>query len=138
MKISIIKGHGNGKAPVLKHYVHDLYYRPAFISLDCKQGVMVAEYSACDASTADEWHGHVRRYEISPFATGRQINALFTEIAPLAQQLLDGYESVWNGNNFVAELDQDAQNAEEQIESIISDAYMMNDWPTSRAAHEYV
>jgi hypothetical protein len=46
------------------------------------------------------------------------INALLDEIEPLAEIVVEGYESNWDGNNNVAEFDEDAQTALDEIEEL--------------------
>jgi hypothetical protein len=69
------------------------------------------------------WHGVVRRYYLSPYtdaeALTSDINAgVFDD---LFQRIVDGSEVEWDGNNFVGRLNEDARDAEEELEKILED-----------------
>lgn len=107
-------------ADLLKIYPGQQDPQGTFVELDCKSGYLGADYDAeiGNAVPSDVWHGHTIRYAI-PLLRGDSANRLLAEIAPLAQRVLDGYESEWNGNNTVGVLDEDAINAEREIREII-------------------
>jgi len=50
--------------------------------------------------------------------TAAGMNRLMDEIAPLADRVLAGSEIEWDGNNHVGKLDEDAQDASDEIERI--------------------
>jgi hypothetical protein len=64
------------------------------------------------------WHGHEQRFGIPNNLLGHVINEMMDKIAPLAQRVVDGYESDWNGNNMIATFDDDATEALEEIGQI--------------------
>ena len=91
----------------------------AQVSLDCATGRLTAE--ACteigNAVPVRQYHGHVRCWSI-PALTADAANALLEAIEPLAQRVCDGYESRWNGQNHVADFDEDAEAAIEEIAAL--------------------
>ena len=93
-----------------------------FLYLDCETGQFGADWDAQigNAVPSDVWHGHTRWYPI-PVLQDSTVNALLAELAPLAQRVLDGYASEWNGNNLVGAFDDDAQAAEAEIGRAIED-----------------
>lgn len=93
-----------------------------YIELDCTDGRLTADWDGeiGNAVPIDVYQGHTRRYSIPLFGQ-RTINALLDEIAPLAQRVLDGYDSEWDGSNNVATLSDDALAAESEIERIIQE-----------------
>lgn len=101
------------------HYDRQTSAQPCYVSLDCETGILTASYNAeiGNSVPADVYHGHTRRYGI-PLLTPTATNDLLENIAPLAQRVVDGYESVWNGNNHVARLNGDATEADEEIERL--------------------
>lgn len=104
----------------LHHRYHGQSERQdCYIELDCQDGELTADYNAeiGNAVPMAVHHGHVRRYTI-PCLKADAANALLDKIAPLAQRIVDGYSSEWDGNNHVADLDDDAQAAEAEIESL--------------------
>jgi len=93
--------------------------QPVYIELNCKHETLTADYNTeiGNAVPFDVYHGHVQRFSI-PLLKTDDLNALLDEIAPLAERVIDGYESVWNGNNHVARFSDDARAALEEIEEL--------------------
>lgn len=93
-----------------------------YISLDLEDGELTASYNGeiGNAVPSNVWHGHTRRYYFPGILSVESINSIMAELKPLAQKIIDGYESVYNGNNYVARLSPDAITAEEELENIVS------------------
>jgi hypothetical protein len=111
------------KAPLYHVYPQQMQPQGAYIELDCKTGQMIADWNGeiGNAIPFSVYHGHDRRWPVPNNMSADAINSLMDEIAPLAQRVLDGYDSTWDGNNMVAVLDDDAQEAEAAIVSLIPD-----------------
>lgn len=88
-----------------------------YIELDLHEGKLFADYTAQIGSgiPGSVYHGFDRRYSI-PVLTAAAANRVMREIAPLANRILADWEEVWDGHNMVAELGEDAQAAEAEIE----------------------
>ncbi len=112
-------------APLYKKYPRQTNPQDAYIELDCRTGSLSADWNGVigTAIPFSVYHGHERRYEISPYISGAQLTEFLNdpETVALAQRIIDGYESVWNGNNHVAALTEDAQEAEEELINRIPD-----------------
>ncbi|RSS38911.1 hypothetical protein [Streptomyces sp. WAC08241] len=95
--------------------------QPAYLELDLKNGRLYADVDSVIGSgaPASVFHGFDRRYGI-PALTGTAADRLIEEIKPLAQRMLADWEEIWDGNNMVARLGEDAAAAEEEIEEIVS------------------
>ena len=91
--------------------------QPCYVELDLRDGVMLADWNSeiGNAIPFMVYHGHVQRYSI-PSLTADAANALMQELLPLAERVVDGYKSVWNGNNNVARLTDDASEANDAID----------------------
>ena len=101
-------------------YSGQFQQQDCFVELDCGSGILRAAYN-CEIGNAvpfSVWHGHDRRYCI-PCLTADAANSLLEELAPLAQRVVDGYTSEWDGSNHVARFTEDARLAEEEIEAAI-------------------
>ena len=110
-----------------------------YVELDCAQATLSADYNPeiGNAVPFSVWHGHDQRWEIPCLRAGAA-NELLEDIRPLAERVVEGYESVWNGNNWVAEFDDDAQEAIKAIgelcddnrryEDAIVQAYDVDEW----------
>lgn len=93
--------------------------QPCYVQLDCRNGQLSASFNGeiGNAIPFSVYHGHDRRWGIRCL-TADSANELLREIAPLAQDVLDGYSSEWDGNNNVARLTEQSQDAENKIERI--------------------
>ena len=92
-----------------------------YVELNCRDGLLRADYNPVIGSGGPRagWHGHDRRYSI-PLLQMDTVNVLMEEILPLAQRVVDGYEAVWDGHNYIAQLSEDTMDAEDEIERVIS------------------
>ena len=90
-----------------------------YIELDCRRKTLTASYNAeiGNAVPFTVYHGHDQRFGI-PALTTAAANALLDEVAPLAERVIAGYSSEWDGRNHVAEFDDDATAALEEITAI--------------------
>lgn len=91
--------------------------QPAYIELDLKHGLLLADYQSEVGNTkpAEVRNGFELRYPI-PVLTAEVANRVMEEIAPAATRMLADWEEVWDGSNMVARLGDDAQAAEAEIE----------------------
>ena len=98
------------------HYTHQTSAQGCYVELDCETGRFTADYNPEIGYGVPEavWHGCTRRYEI-PCLLADPANKLLAELRPLAQRIVDGYETIWDGNNHVGSLDEDAQTAEAEL-----------------------
>ena len=85
--------------------------------------IHIDTYCQIDGTPISVWHGVVRRYYLSPYtdaeALTSDINAgVFDD---LFQRIVDGSEVEWDGNNFVGRLNEDAREAEEELEQLLED-----------------
>jgi len=105
-----------------RRYERNCHPQPAYIALDLADGELYADYQADNDIPARIWYGVVRTWPIPPLA-GDEANRLMEHIAPLAQRVLDG-ASIELGEreaNRVGVLNEDAEQAEEQIYREIQD-----------------
>jgi hypothetical protein len=103
-----------------RHYQGQTEPQGCYIELDCQTGLLTATYNAeiGNAIPFSVYHGHDRRYHI-PCITADAANELMEEIRPLAERVIAGYTSEWDGSNHRARFTTDAEQAEEEIERII-------------------
>lgn len=83
-------------------------------------GEMWVDYkNASDNSCSPrEWHGIVRRFRIPNNLTELGYNQLlgYKLVLELAQLIIDGSEVYWDGNNYCARMDENAQEAHDALE----------------------
>ncbi len=94
----------------------------AYIEIDCANETISSSHNGEIGSAVpfSVWHGHDQRFSISPYLTVDAINELIDEIAPLAQQVIEGYESIWNGNNHIASFSNKAEIALLSIDEAVA------------------
>ncbi|MTE20227.1 DUF1870 family protein [Streptomyces sp. TRM43335] len=100
-----------------RHYDGQSEPQDAYIELDTQSETLSATYNAeiGNAIPFSVHYGLDRRYRI-PILTAAAANRVMREIAPLADRIIAGTETEWDGSNTVARLDDDALAAEEEIE----------------------
>jgi len=105
------------------HYERQSEAQGVYVELDCENELLHVEYNGeiGNAVPFSVYHGHDQRFGI-PLLKTDAINRLLDEIAPLAERVIAGYESVWDGNNYVAKFSSDAQAALEEIEALCDEA----------------
>jgi hypothetical protein len=101
------------------HYPGQTESQPCYIELDCKSETLSATYNGeiGNAVPFSVWHGHDQRFGI-PCLTTDAADDLMAEIAPLAEIVVAGYASEWDGNNNVARFTDEATAATEKITAI--------------------
>ncbi|MEW1912529.1 hypothetical protein AB0442_29520 [Kitasatospora sp. NPDC085895] len=79
--------------------------QPVYVELGLGDGVLLASYDAevGGGRPAEVHHGIDWRWTI-PILQAEAANELLDELAPLAQQVLDGSEVVWDGHNRVGRI----------------------------------
>ncbi|MFK8851178.1 hypothetical protein [Streptomyces sp. Ac-502] len=105
--------------------------QPCYIELDLREGVLLASYNAeiGNAVPFSVHYGFERRYGI-PLLHAEAANQAMRDIRPLADRILADWEQVWDGNNLVARLGEDARAAEEELEGLLEDRFVESDQVT--------
>jgi len=101
------------------HYDGQTSSQGCYIELDCEAGTLTASFNGeiGNAIPFSVYHGHDQWFSI-PMLTGDAANELMSEIAPLAERVVDGYDCDWDGRNNVATFTDDAQAAIDEIREI--------------------
>lgn len=107
-------------APIYSRYRTESNPQPAYIEIDLEKETVEADYSGeiGNAVPANVWHGLVRRIPVTPYAKGTVLAAFLEsdELRTLVERMIAGFESVWNGNNYVSKMTPDATAAEDELE----------------------
>lgn len=106
-----------GGAPLYHQFAGQSRPQPAFVELD-EAAVVLADYSVIIGSGVPEsvWHGRTRRYWVSCYADGKQLAEWIEgEGRELLQRVHNGHKVIWDGNNYVGRLTDDARDAEDNI-----------------------
>ena len=108
------------------HYRTQINAQPGGIEVDPEERIMQAFVNTeINGTPCDVWHG--RRFWFclpDPMSTSvRELAELMRNLKPLAQRICDGYESEWNGNNFVGRLNADAQAAYDEMQQRVEYYY---------------
>ena len=106
-------------APLYHKYPRQHQPQGAYIELDCQTGAVAADWNGeiGNAIPFSVYHGHDRRYAVPCEITGKALAELLedAEFLALLQRVVNGYDPRWDGHNMVAELDEDAEAADEEI-----------------------
>jgi hypothetical protein len=116
VSINLVKGN-----ELHYHYEGQANAQSCYVELDCEQEVLTATYNSeiGNAVPFSFWHGHDQRWCI-PCLNAPAANNLLQSIQPIAERVISGYESIWDGNNFIAKFTDDAQAAIEEIGALCS------------------
>ena len=103
--------------PLYHHYDGQFEAQTAYVELDLRDGELRADWDAevGNGVPADVWHGLRRRYGIINILTTEEINTLLTELAPIAQRIVDGTCVHNDGLQDRPVLSEQAQAAEEAL-----------------------
>jgi hypothetical protein len=95
--------------------------QPAYIELDCRDGELSSDWDGevGNGCAAAVWNGLVKQWSIPATLQVGSINDAMETIKDLCQATVDGFESVWDGSNWVGEYSESAQHALEEIERIL-------------------
>jgi len=141
--MKIVKTNG-----LLCHYDGKNNPQPCYVELDCDDEVLRASYNADleNGVPMAVWDSRALRWTI-PLMQDETADALLVEIAPHCETILAGYESQWNGNNYVGDYTDAADAAQEVIENICEareedggdiEAWDAGDWYSSALTTDQV
>lgn len=111
-----------GKPDALLHiYPRQSEPQDCYLELDTRDGTFRADWNPeiGNAVPSTVYHGMVRRYHI-PVLRADTANGLLHELEGLANRVVAGTAVEWNGSNHVAALNDDARDAEANIEHILA------------------
>lgn len=102
--------------------------QPCRVCLDCERRELYAEADPIIGSGMPMrmWHGHVQHWRI-PCLKGDAANRLLQSLAEEAAVVCDGYSSVWDGHNHVADFSDSAKSALEGITVTCEAAHDVSD-----------
>lgn len=91
--------------------------QPAYIWFDCRSGTAWAAGDAEVGSAVPEEvaHGHIQRFEISPYATDAEVNDLLLSIAGDLERIAAGYSSEFRAGSHMAQFDAEAASAIDRL-----------------------
>ena len=120
IEIEITNVRGN---ELFRRYPGQTGAQPCHVLLDCRSGKLRAEYNPeiGNACTGDEYFGHTQAWPI-PCLRERAGDAVRAGREPLADRVVGGYGSEWDGSNHLAVFTDDAQEAIEAIEALCNAA----------------
>ena len=98
--------------------------QPAFFELSEGYNTILPQFDGeiGGAIPFSVWYGRDRRYYFDPTLPLGKVNQLGRTIMPLLERVRAGIEIVWNGQNYVATLSDDAKRAETEIKNILENA----------------
>ena len=116
--------------PLHCQYEGQTQLQDSYLELDVISGKLSASYSGEIGGGVPEqvWHGLRRRDPISAQLTTDEINSLLDHITPIAQQIINGAKIEYDSQmNHIADLNDSAEKAEEEMEKECADALEYSD-----------
>jgi len=119
------------KQPVFHQYQNQCFPQTAYLEFDPSQTgeiKLVADYSGCigNAVPMDVWHNKILRFRIPSQVTLKALKDLRSDerLSNMLEQLREGYDLMWDGNNYVGRFDTElyhglCQYVEEQLHALM-------------------
>lgn len=118
-----------GKTPVLRQYDGQCQPQPAYLQLD-QDGFVSADYSGeiGNAMPVNVWHSIDRRIGINTNVSGDALREYMASAGfrALIDRYYAGFDTEWNGNNWVGTVTEDALEALSQIEQDLENLECIN------------
>ncbi|MGL6121471.1 MAG: hypothetical protein ACRC1W_00235 [Shewanella sp.] len=108
----------SNRFPVYAQYAGQSYPQPAYLTLDIRSGELDADYSGeiGNAVPVSVWNDITLRFALMSETTADQIAEIIERNAAMFQEILDGSEVKWNGNNNVGKFTKHAQSLRDLID----------------------
>lgn len=120
LDLSAILALAGERKPLYFQYQGQTNEQPAYLELD-EDGKVDASYSGeiGNGSPMHVWHGRTLRWKIPNNLSGDAIIALVNEHRSLLARVYAGHSVEWDGNNHVGRLDEDAQEAQQELDALL-------------------
>ncbi len=105
-----------GIAPVYTKYDSEFQPQPAYIRMDEDGEIDAWVNGEINGTPMSVWHGRTLTWRVPSNVRGDALLAFVKEHRRLFERVYLGHEVDWDGNNHVGTLDDDAQEASEEIE----------------------
>jgi hypothetical protein len=98
--------------------------QPCYVELDCEDDTLTAAYNGeiGNAVPITVWHNRCLRWPIPALREGAALE-LLTELLPICERIVAGYESVWDGSNHVGKYTDAAEDAASEAHDLCRDAF---------------
>ena len=105
-----------GVAPVYTKYDSEFQPQPAYIRMDEDGEIDAWVNGEINGTPMSVWHGRTLTWRVPSNVRGNALLTFVEEHQGLFERVYLGHEVDWDGNNHVGTLDDDAQEASEEIE----------------------
>ena len=111
------------EAPLYRKYDRQTNPQPVYLEIDPARETISMEWNAeiGNAVPSAVWHNIILRYTLPITPTVSAADELLQGIAPLAERIIAGHTTEWDGSNHVGRLNADAQAASDELTEIIGD-----------------
>lgn len=119
MQLKIV-GNYNSFAPLYEQYPGQINPQDAYITVDPVDGEMLADYNPeiGNAVPMDVWNGLVKRIPIPNTLKGKYVHPYMEEVRIRIEHACTGFESTWNGSNYVGYWPNWTQDLDYELESV--------------------
>jgi hypothetical protein len=120
LDLSAILALAGERKPLHFQYQGQTNEQPAYLELD-EDGNVDASYSGeiGNGSPMHVWHGRTLRWPLPNNLSGDAIIELVNEHRSLLARVYAGHSVEWDGNNHVGRLDEDAQEAQQELDALL-------------------
>lgn len=130
IKTGAFQGISEEKAPLYTESNGQVW--KAYLEMTLHGVCSVSQSFPSSGTSVDVWHGLTRTWELPVRIKGHVLEDLLTDadFIELLQRVHNGHDSNWNGNNHVGTLDEDADEASDEIAELIDqlDRHECNFW----------
>ena len=120
IKIRKLENDTNNPAPLLAQFGGQTAPQRAYIEFDCENKAVHAAYNpevgSNGAVPMDVWHRRALRFTCPNNQDAEYYNDLMADLLPTLEKILSGYESVWDGSNYIGKYTDEAEAAIEEAE----------------------
>jgi len=118
--VSIRLANAKHHAPLLEQREYGHYFDTyLWIDTRTRTARWTVSYETGSGMPMEVWHGIERRIACSPMLSNTQLIRLGHDLGQLVALVCDGSTVEWDGRNWVGVLDEDAQSALDEIETVL-------------------
>ncbi len=110
--------------PLYLHYSGQINYQPGYVELDQNGVVRAGTQESIGNSMPMSWfHGTDIAWGVSGCVQGKALKAFLEsdEAIKLLERVYNGHETEWDGHNWVGKLDEDAEEAQAEFETLLDE-----------------
>ncbi len=110
----------HSELPLYTKYPGQCFPQDTYLSIGAEKAWWETSGAIGDCMSEEVFHGRVRQVPCAPTLTLEELVAFSEELGPLIETVIEGLDDVWNGNNRVGILTDEAAEALEELAAILN------------------